>query len=285
MSIQSIQNNIERVQRDIQSLQRKLTDEAKNEASKSERIAQIKRGISNSTSSSTLQSKLREIESAERDIVSIQKKKVGLTKQVADKTSELHKHEQELFRERERDQKKMLDSFKRKEDESRRRQDNLLSQIRTETSATFRSLDAVTETCSVEYDAFISHATEDKEELVRPLAEKLREAGFSVWYDEFQLRVGDSLRRSIDKGLVNSRFGIVVLSSAFFDKNWPQYELDGLVAKEMVGGKVILPLWHKVSKDEVMSYSPTLADRVALNTAMFTVEELAKELGDELSGK
>jgi len=113
----------------------------------------------------------------------------------------------------------------------------------------------------------------------------LRDAGFAIWYDEFKLKVGDSLRRSIDKGLANSKFGIVVLSSAFFAKNWPQYELDGLVAKEIAGGKVILPLWHKVSKNEVMNYSPTLADKVALNTTMSTVEELARELGDVLKGK
>ncbi len=117
-----------------------------------------------------------------------------------------------------------------------------------------------------------------KEELVRPLAEQLKGAGFSVWYDEFELVVGDSLRRSIDRGLANSRFGIVVLSPAFFSKNWPQYELDGLVAKEMIGGKVILPLWHKVSKNEVIKYSPTLADKVALNTAIYTIDELVEEL-------
>ncbi|HKC62853.1 MAG TPA: toll/interleukin-1 receptor domain-containing protein, partial [Pyrinomonadaceae bacterium] len=114
-----------------------------------------------------------------------------------------------------------------------------------------------------QYDAFISHAAEDKKDLVRPLAKRLRELGFSIWYDEFELKVGDSLRRSIDRGLANSRFGIVVLSIAFFSKNWPQYELDGLVTKELSGGKVILPLWHKVSKDEVVSYSPSLADKLA----------------------
>lgn len=131
------------------------------------------------------------------------------------------------------------------------------------------------------YDAFISHATEDKD-LVRPLAKRLREFGFSIWYDEFELKVGDSLRRSIDHGLANSRFGIVVLSTAFFSKNWPQYELDGLVTKELSVGKVILPIWHRVSKEEVISYSPSLADKLALNTAMYSVEELATELASVL---
>src|SRR5690606_1465245 len=97
------------------------------------------------------------------------------------------------------------------------------------------------------------------------LAEKLQQIGVSVWFDDFELKIGDSLRRSIDRGLVASRFGIIVLSSAFFAKNWTQYELDGLVAKEMGGNKVILPIWHRISKDEVMSYSPSLADKFALN--------------------
>src|SRR5439155_4565738 len=94
------------------------------------------------------------------------------------------------------------------------------------------------------YDAFISHATEDKEKVVKPLANALTRMKYRVWYDEFELRVGDSLRQSIDKGLVNSRFGIVVLSPAFFAKNWPKYELNGIVAREMDGNKVILTIWY-----------------------------------------
>jgi hypothetical protein len=48
---------------------------------------------------------------------------------------------------------------------------------------------------------FISHASEDKEDFVRPLAETLQQLGVKVWYDEFTLKVGDSLRRKIDSGL------------------------------------------------------------------------------------
>lgn len=94
----------------------------------------------------------------------------------------------------------------------------------------------------VGYDAFISHASEDKASLVRPLARALRKMGFHIWFDEFELKVGDSLRQSIDKGLVNSRYGIVVLSKAFFAKNWPEYELNALTAREIEGRKVILPV-------------------------------------------
>ena len=91
-----------------------------------------------------------------------------------------------------------------------------------------------------EFDAFISHASEDKGEVVRPLAEALRSKGLSVWYDEFELKIGDSLRRKIDKGLANSRFGIVVLSQSFFKKGWPNYELDGLVTRAVTGEQILL---------------------------------------------
>lgn len=136
-----------------------------------------------------------------------------------------------------------------------------------------------------EYDVFVSHATEDKEEIVRPLALALQERGVAVWYDEFELRIGDSLRRKIDHGLARSRFGVVVLSHAFFEKNWPQYELDGLVTREMAGdGQIILPLWHKISKDEVMSRSPSLADKVALQTAVYAVDDIAQQIAEVIAG-
>jgi len=118
-----------------------------------------------------------------------------------------------------------------------------------------------------EWDAFISHASEDKEGFVRPLAEALQKRGLRVWYDEFTLRVGDGLRSSIDRGLACSRFGVVVLSPAFFSKHWTQRELDGLAAKEVKGKKVILPIWHNVAFDDVHSYSLMLADRVAASSA------------------
>jgi len=135
---------------------------------------------------------------------------------------------------------------------------------------------------TLQYDAFISHASEDKDSFVRPLAEKLKNLNFKIWYDEFQLSIGDSLRRSIDKGLANSRYGIVILSHNFFEKNWPQYELDGLVTREVEGGKVILPIWHKVSKKEVMSYSPSLADKFAIQSENKSIDEIVEQLSEVL---
>jgi len=128
------------------------------------------------------------------------------------------------------------------------------------------------------YDAFICYASEDKDNFVRPLAELLREKGFQIWFDEFELQVGDSLRRSIDRGLASSRFGIVVLSEAFFKKEWPQRELDGLASLEVGGKQVILPIWHKITKEQVESYSPTLADKYALRTNADKLEKIADQL-------
>jgi hypothetical protein len=116
------------------------------------------------------------------------------------------------------------------------------------------------------WDVFISHAHEDKDDIAKPLATALQEKGLAVWYDEFSLALGDSLRQSIDRGLANSRYGIVVLSEHFFAKHWPTQELNGLVTRESKGQKVILPIWHKVTREQVSQYSPILADRVAAST-------------------
>ena len=113
------------------------------------------------------------------------------------------------------------------------------------------------------WDIFICHASEDKEEFVRSLASSLMSHGLKVWYDELTLTVGDSLRRSIDRGLAHSRYGIVVISPNFLRKEWPQKELDGLAALEVNGRKVILPVWHQIDAITVRKYSPILADRVA----------------------
>jgi hypothetical protein len=125
---------------------------------------------------------------------------------------------------------------------------------------------------------FISHASEDKEGIARPLAEALRERGLRVWYDEFVLEVGDSLRESIDEGLAISEFGVVILSSAFFSKRWTRRELNALIARENEDEHdVIFPIWHEVGRREVAEFSLLLADRVALRSAD-GVETLADKI-------
>lgn len=117
------------------------------------------------------------------------------------------------------------------------------------------------------WDAFISHASEDKETVALPLAAALKRAGVLVWLDRFELQVGDSLREKIDEGLAQSRFGIVILSSSFLAKGWPKRELNGLLALEESGRKVILPVWHEITKAVLAEHSPILADRIAAETS------------------
>lgn len=112
---------------------------------------------------------------------------------------------------------------------------------------------------------FISHASEDKEEIANDLAAAMNER-FDVWYDDYVLRVGDSLREQIDEGLKKADFGIVILSKNFFQKDWPKKELNGLFQLESANNKVILPVWHNVTRDDIASFSLMLADKVGVNT-------------------
>jgi hypothetical protein len=100
-----------------------------------------------------------------------------------------------------------------------------------------------------DWDLFISHASEDKDDLARPLAQSLEQAGLKVWFDDFTLRIGDSLSRSINYGLAHSKYGIVIISKHFIAKEWPQKELAALFSKEDGSTKVILPIWHNITAE------------------------------------
>ncbi|MBN1618480.1 TIR domain-containing protein [Candidatus Dojkabacteria bacterium] len=116
------------------------------------------------------------------------------------------------------------------------------------------------------WDIFISHATEDKENVARPLAKALSEKGLKVWYDELTLTLGDSLHQSIERGLTESRYGVVILSPSFFAKKWTQRELNGLTSREITRDKVILPIWHNITREQIEEFSPVLADKFGVST-------------------
>ena len=136
-----------------------------------------------------------------------------------------------------------------------------------------------------DYDVFISHASEDKDAVVRPLVQSLENSGLRVWVDEHELRVGDSLRRQIDDGLASSRFGIVVLSPDFLDKQWPETELDALVALDTSDAtrKVVLPVWHNVDREEVSKKSALIAGKLAANTSE-GIDKVARDLFLAITG-
>ena len=130
-------------------------------------------------------------------------------------------------------------------------------------------------------DLFIAHASEDKEAVVRPLADILMSLGWKIWLDELDLTLGDSLSSRIDTALAKTRFGVVILSPAFFAKDWPQRELSGLAAREIASrAKVILPVWHETDYEFIVQRSPVLADRLGVNSA--GLDKVADEISRAL---
>ena len=130
------------------------------------------------------------------------------------------------------------------------------------------------------YHLFISYAHEDKEPFVSTLVRKLRWLHLRVWFDNTELMVGDSIRQGIDRGLAKSRFGVVVLSPAYLRKKWTKYELDGLVAREGVDFKVLLPVLYGVAYEDILADSPSLAQRVSLSAAELTIEGIALRIAE-----
>jgi hypothetical protein len=117
------------------------------------------------------------------------------------------------------------------------------------------------------WDVFISHASEDKP-YVEPLAKALEAGGVNVWYDRTSIGWGDDIRTSIDNGLLNCDYGVVVFSKAFLGKKkWTEYEVSALFGLETVDRKRILPIWHEVTYEDVLKYSPALAQRRAKSSA------------------
>ncbi|PRB06201.1 hypothetical protein CQ046_03260 [Chryseobacterium sp. MYb7] len=299
MSIKQYSDKVIRIEKEISDIQKKIAIENKKEFDKQKDIDTINRSITKSTSIASLQNKQKQIQSHQTYILKVQNTKSDLYKKIATKTADLVKAKQELSKEelkeknkskrdQEEFQKKQI-LFQREQTNFQHEQEKLQLKLQTDISNQKEVLNTIVNQIhstknenntneNKEYDFFISHATEDKETFVQPLAEVLQRENINIWYDKFQMKIGDSLRKRIDEGLKSSKYGIVVLSRDFFKKNWTEYELNGLVAREMNGIKVILPIWHNVTKNEVLSFSPSLADKVALNTAIYSIEEIANEL-------
>ena len=129
-----------------------------------------------------------------------------------------------------------------------------------------------------EYDIFLSHASEDKDAVARPLAYLLREHGLRVWFDEFELRYGDDLAATLNQGISASRFGIIVLSESFFGKEWTTFELNTLEYLAVTEDRVLFPIWHKISESDVRAYRPSLARILAWATSANSVEQIAQEI-------
>ena len=134
-----------------------------------------------------------------------------------------------------------------------------------------------------EWDVFVTYAGEDRGTAAELTAE-LEALGVRAWFDRTELTIGTGIRRSIDHGLAHSRFGVALLSHYFFTKPWPQRELDGIVALQVGGRQRVLPIWHGLSHDDMLGYSPTLADTVAARTSDSTIKEIAAEIARAVRG-
>ncbi|MDP3610816.1 MAG: toll/interleukin-1 receptor domain-containing protein, partial [Rubrivivax sp.] len=128
------------------------------------------------------------------------------------------------------------------------------------------------------WDVFVSHASEDKASLVRPLAEALQEYGVKVWYDNFTLRPGCSLGRSIDAGIDEAEFGIVVLSPSFVAKEWPRYEFDALRHRHTERGERLITLWHGLRVDDAPPWAQGLDGVQGLDSSAQSTTELAMNI-------
>lgn len=279
------QNKVGKLTADIALLRKKLGQEKDKEAKKNAELTRVTRSISTTRSSSTRRTSENKANRLMGEIARIQKNVADLEKKIAAKTKDLHTATQRMTKEQDRQaSSRRTEELKHQRSLTREaRERHHLETVRTTLASEFPDYGESAE--DVTYDIFISHASQDKESFVEPLARLLSEMGFKVWYDDFVLKVGDSLRRSIDRGIANSEYGLVVLSPHFFAKGWTEHELDGLTAREVAGRrKLILPVWHNVGYEDVLEYSPSLADKLALDTDKKSLKEIAEALAEVLPG-
>lgn len=133
-----------------------------------------------------------------------------------------------------------------------------------------------------DYDIFISHASEDKEAIARPLAKALLRRRYNVFLDELVIKMGDSITESINKGLSKAKYGIVIISPTFLHKNWTKAELNSLANMYVSANKKILPIWHHISYEDIVNQIPLIADLKAVDSSEgldYIVEEIIKVIG------
>jgi hypothetical protein len=277
MSLSSDRSTLSRLNGDITQLRKQEADQMRKEADATKRANAAMSRASRASSVSMANSHIREAERESKRAEDAQNQRAQITRKLADKTKEIGRIQDAISRAEEAEHKRRLANDKKLQRDYDQRIRELENQL-AERAATTVVPTLTGDEAGKIHDFFISHASEDKVEFVDSLVEKARAAGLDVWYDRFELEWGANLRQEIDRGLASAYFGVVVLSENFFKKPWPQYELDGLVQKDMLGTGRLLPIWHKVTVDEVAKHTPSLVGRLALNTALNSVDEIVAEL-------
>jgi hypothetical protein len=117
------------------------------------------------------------------------------------------------------------------------------------------------------YAVFLSYAGEDAD-FAREVAGALKARHIPTWYAETELKVGESLLKSINRGLTESEKGLLLISKPYLSKGWPSYEMETLLRQRIETGKKLLPLWHGVTKEDIEKVNVGLAGIYALDTGL-----------------
>lgn len=277
--------SVEQYQRTVNSLDKEIADLEKKKATYDSKCADLKKKIASAEdairktkSSSTIKSKLSQISTWQKDESKAAGESANIGKKISDKRNKrndayIKMQKAQLDEDKKRDKK-----IKSMQVSYERRVRELNSQLSTRPIMSESNYSYVES--NEEYDVFISHAWEDKESFVDEFVAELEKLGIKVWYDKQRIKWGDSMRARIDDGLKKSKFGIAVISPDYIadGKYWTKAELDGLFQLESVNGKMLLPIWHNITKQQVMNYSPIIASKLAMTTASMTSEEIASEM-------
>lgn len=280
MSLDQYQRTINTLDKEIADLEKKKAVSDKKAADEALKASKVT--ISKNASASMMKSKMNEIERHRAASNKASAESANLQKKIAEKRAKrndaylkLQKEQQKAQEKEQQVQQKLMTNI-RKEYESRIAE----LEAQSKPSSPIASLQSNNNITDEQYDVFISHAWEDKEGFVDELYNELIALGITVWYDTAKIKWGDSMRKMIDEGLSKSKFGIIVLSPNYIAENkyWTKVELDGLFQLESINGKTILPIWHNLTKKEVMAYSPIIASKLAMTTATMTAKEIAEEM-------
>lgn len=268
--------SVDQYQRTVNSLDKEIADLEKKKAAFEKKAADAQKkatgvSIPKNASTATINSKKRQIASYSAIVTKETANSAEYSKKIAAKKEKRNKAYTQLQKEAQKEQRKQAT-------EAQQIRQSYERQIRELQSMVIPAIPGTDN--EPEYDVFVSHAWEDKEDFVDEFVEALTKLGIKVWYDKTQIKWGDSMRKRIDEGLKKSRFGVAVLSPHYIadGKYWTKAELDGLFQLESVGGKMLLPIWHNLKKSEVMAYSPIIASKLAMTTATMTPQEIAEEL-------
>lgn len=282
--------SVEQYQKTVNTLDKEIADLEKKRAALDSKCADLKKKIGDAEatirktkSASTVKSKLNQISTWQKE----ESRKASESANIGKKISEKRTKRNDAYKKM---QKAQLDEEKKKDKRMKSMQVSYENRVKELTNQ-LSVKPLIPETIHTyvesneEYDVFVSHAWEDKEGFVDEFVAELEKLDIKVWYDKQRIKWGDSMRARIDDGLKKSKFGIAVISPDYIadGKYWTKAELDGLFQLESVNGKMLLPIWHNITKQQVMNYSPIIASKLAMTTASMTADEIAKEMQSLLS--